>query len=350
MVDANNAMITVTLHTMAGNCIDISLPLMASVRELALKVRELLKMPIAVQKLIVGTEKLMDHSLRLVDVFGQVDAVEIGVVRVPFTPEERAELNLKLVRAVAEKSLFMVRELIMEGAQVDFQPDGGSNGDTSVSLSHWDQRPEAPSNKKSANANEKGQSAAAVNNEKPSDTHSDTSQEMGDDITEDSEDDISEDAEGSGTLPCGGITPLMMALAVGDSIIEKDLRTCGAKEVDMTPHHISIAAAFSQRDFPDVVKHIAAGADVNVQLSRGEGVEASETGSPLHACCALHRVPGSYEVAQLLIKKKADLGAGDAEGDTPLSHAKYFHAPEMFHLMQGNGAKVAGPYYNRLGH
>lgn len=69
----------------------------------------------------------------------------------------------------------------------------------------------------------------------------------------------------------------------------------------------------------------------------------------MHACAAMHMKPGAYEVAQLLIRKKANLAAGDSEGDSPLAHARYFRAAELFHLLQGHGAKIAGPYYSRFG-
>lgn len=42
----------------------------------------------------------------------------------------------------------------------------------------------------------------------------------------------------------------------------------------------------------------------------GEGIRATESGTLLHACAAQHRVPGMFELAQLLIQKKANLDAG----------------------------------------
>lgn len=40
--------------------------------------------------------------------------------------------------------------------------------------------------------------------------------------------------------------------------------------------------------------------------------------------------------------------AGDSEGDTPLAHARYFNAPDLYKLYSGNGATIAGPFYARL--
>merc|ERR1712130_1069697 len=77
------------------------------------------------------------------------------------------------------------------------------------------------------------------------------------------------------------------------------------------------------------------------------GREAS-FGTYLHACAAMHRLPGAYETAQLLICLRADLNAGDAEGDSPLAHARYFEAHELHALFKGRGAKLEGPYYGRF--
>jgi len=50
-----------------------------------------------------------------------------------------------------------------------------------------------------------------------------------------------------------------------------------------------------------------------------------------------------------LIKKGADLAAGDAEGDTPLAHARYFGAKEIYQVLEGNGAELGGPFYKYRG-
>lgn len=158
-------------------------------------------------------------------------------------------------------------------------------------------------------------------------------------------------AEGAEVNPAdeGALTPLMMAIAANDLQAAQLLRDRGAVEPDMQVQHATLALAFENSDLVDAIKHIAAGADVNTKLMRGQGIRATSSGYPLHACCALHTTHGSYELAQLLLRKKANVGLGDAEGDTPLAHAKYFHAPNLFLLLESNGAKVQGPYYKMFG-
>ncbi|CAE8616424.1 unnamed protein product [Polarella glacialis] len=143
----------------------------------------------------------------------------------------------------------------------------------------------------------------------------------------------------------GGISPLMLAIAAKDQQVATLLRAAGAEEPVMTVTHDSIAMACADRDLADVVRHIAAGADVNTRLKRGEGVVGSSSGTLLHACCALHRRPGSYEFTVLLLRRRADASIGDGEGDTPLAHAKYHGATQLFELLEGNGAILAGPFY-----
>merc|ERR1719440_2667204 len=103
---------------------------------------------------------------------------------------------------------------------------------------------------------------------------------------------------------------MMIAVAAADESACVKLRQAGAAEVDMSPKTASIAAAFQARDFVEVARHIAAGDDVNCRLFRGQGVQATSSGTPLHACCAMHGLAGSTEIAQLLIRKGADLAAG----------------------------------------
>lgn len=145
--------------------------------------------------------------------------------------------------------------------------------------------------------------------------------------------------------PCGGVSAFMVALASGDERLCEKLRQVGAAESDMVPTTNSIQEAFTSNNFVEVLRRISAGDSVNAKLSRGQGVQASSSGTPLHACCAMHKIPGATEVAQLLIRKRADLAAGDAEGDTPLAHAKYFCANELFQILESNGAELGGPFY-----
>merc|ERR1712194_609448 len=149
------------------------------------------------------------------------------------------------------------------------------------------------------------------------------------------------------------LTPLLAAVAAGNTTIANDLHCAGAPEVSMTPTTASLADAFCLHDFTDCARHIAAGADVNTKLQNGQGIRSTREGVPLHACCAQHQRPGAYELAQILISAGADLNAGDWEGDTPLAHAKYFRATQpgndISALLSGSGAEVSGPYFRMFG-
>jgi len=147
--------------------------------------------------------------------------------------------------------------------------------------------------------------------------------------------------------PCGGLTPLLVALATGREELARDFRQIGAVEPDLVPKTRTLRAALTTLNVVDITLHLMNGADPDIELQRGEAIRATETGTPLHACAANHKVPGMYEVAQLLIHKKANLDAGDSEGDTPLAHARYFNAPDLYKLYSGNGATIAGPFYAR---
>merc|ERR1712154_96730 len=123
----------------------------------------------------------------------------------------------------------------------------------------------------------------------------------------------------------------------------------GAAEPDMTVRCSSLATAFAEGDLVDVAKHLAAGADVNTRLFSGQGVQATNHGGPLHACCAMPRTPGAFEVAQILVRRKADLTLGDVEGDSPLAHARFFRAQALYELFEGHGASDSGPFYRMFG-
>lgn len=311
-VEANN-MITVTLQTMAGDMHSLN-PLCDTilVGDLARSIREYLKVPIAAQNLIWDGQLLTDASLPLKDVFGiGPKSVELLVVQRPLTCAEKNELHVQLVRAIAVGNQSEFKELRMEGASVD--PELPNDTDEEI--------------------------------EKADDTHASQMAEGDDD---DFPGEKSKAHKRSIIYSCG-ITPLMMAIAAGDDVLTRELRQCGAAEPSMSPVHESLAKAFAGHDLLDVCRHLAAGADVDTRLRRGEGIQATGSGTPLHACCAMHREQGSYEVAQLLIRKKADLQAGDSEGDTALAHARYFGADGLFELLQGNGAMISGPYYRMFG-
>lgn len=277
----------VKVSNMAGTVVELpSLSASACVADLAVKVREHCGVPICSMKLLKDGEVLLDLALSLMHVFGaEISAVDLMVIRRQLSDDEQAELDKQLIRNIARGDSNAVDEFLAEGANLD---TGISN-------------------------------------------------------------------------PCGGLSPLMMAIAAGDEDMSLKLREAGAPEPDMVPREAYIQTAFATcadtrlqalsivPDFADVVRHIAAGADVNVRLKRGQGIAATSSGTPLHACCALRNAAGSTELALLLIRKKADLGAGDSEGDTPLAHAKYFRAQDLFEVLQNNGAELGGPYYAHRG-
>jgi len=341
------------LNSMGGGTIRLEpMQLTATVRDLALQVRGLLSIPISVQNLIWGSQLLKDPSVQLVDVFGTEETeVNLTVLRRPFTVAERAELHKQLVRAASGGQTRQLRELLREGAPVDFDPDKEGH-DTSISLSHWadEEHQDGEDVTMTRAVGAQGKSEQKVQEDEHMQRDSEDSQD-----SEEAED--SEDLETpwprrrTATDPNWPteLTPLMMAIVAGDDDLAKDLRTLGAKEPDLTPKHQRLADAFQVRDFVDVVKHIANGADVNTRLRRGQGVQDTAEGRPLHACAALCDRPGSLEVAQLLLRKRADTSLGDSEGDNAMAHARYFGAEELYRLLEGHGAKLEGPFYSRFG-
>lgn len=146
---------------------------------------------------------------------------------------------------------------------------------------------------------------------------------------------------------CGGISPLALAVACKDREATKILLEAGAVLPDMTTTLPNFEEAWRAKDLPEIVRQIAAGADVNTSLAGGGGVVESRFGTPLHAVCKMHREPGAYEVLVLLLRRRADPAKGDAEGDNALAHAKYFKASDLYALLDANGAKLAGPTYFR---
>lgn len=299
--------LTVNLTSMAGDSGQLDpIPLDATVRELAHAIREKMAVPIAAQNLIWNGELITDPSLKLEDLFGFVETADIMVVRRALTEQEHSELYANLIRATTGGDAGEVVELLKEGARLEpTRPDTETE---------------------------------------PAEEHK---------TAEHSDHDYFDDRPTPGpaehTQLCGGLSPMMMAVAMQNHAIAQMLRDKGAPEPDMKPQSESLAKAFAAYDFAEVVRHVAGGADLQTKLRRGEGIFATSSGVPLHACCALHGVPGSYEVAQLLIKMKADTSQGDSEGDTPLAHAKYFGAKDIFKLLESNGAVVAGPYFSMFG-
>eukprot|EP00930_Biecheleria_cincta_P024893 TRINITY_DN1776_c0_g1_i2.p1 TRINITY_DN1776_c0_g1~~TRINITY_DN1776_c0_g1_i2.p1 ORF type:complete len:348 (-),score=82.80 TRINITY_DN1776_c0_g1_i2:233-1225(-) len=300
--------VTVLAKTMAGNETPLApLPSAALVADLAKEVREKLNVPITAQNLLYKGQLLTDLTMSLASVFGSEMAdIEIMVVQRPLTDQERHELHIQLVRAAAAGNAGEVHELLKEGAAVELIKDGNADEE-------W--TPEAAG---TANEECSASEASDVFRESPVDQKKQPPKYC-------------------------GLTPLMMAIAAGEENLAQELRKLGASEPDMTPQHSTLAEAFRQEDLVDVTRHLAAGADVETKLRQGEGITATNSGVPLHACCAMYPRPGALEVAQLLIRKKADLQAGDAEGDTPLAHVEYFSADDLFRLFEPHGAEVSGP-------
>lgn len=303
--------LTINLTSMVGDAGQLDpIPLDATVRELAHAVRDKMAVPIAAQNLIWNGELITDPSLKLEDLFGFVETADIMVVRRALTEEEHSELYANLVRATTGGNTAEVVELLKEGARLEpIRPDIGT---------------EPEEEHKTAEDSEANETAQFFE-DRPTPGPAEKNQQ------------------------CGGLSPMMMAVAMQNHAIAEMLRDRGAPEPDMKSQSESLAKAFAAGDFADVVRHVAGGADLQTKLRRGEGIRATSSGVPLHACCAMHREPGSYEVAQLLIKMKADTSQGDSEGDTPLAHAQYFGAKDIFELLESNGAVVAGPYYSMFG-
>lgn len=356
MADVNTAtVIKVNVTTVAGNCHSFtSFDGSSTVKDLALAIRTQLGVPLSLQHLVLGSDILTDLSQRLSEVVGDASEIDLSLVKRSYKMEERAALFKRLVRATVAGHNFEIRELLKEGAPVKFSWED-AHTDESVVLSHWQDDDEIAQEKEKAETKETFQ---AMEEELEVVVEGDgESEEISDDEEDSSSDDsrpsVDKQNEASQTearaAPCGGLTPLMLAKAFGNDALVNDYKACGADDVDMVSSFSTLNMAFASRDLVNVVKLIAARADVDTRLSRGEGVQATGEGSPLHACAAMHRLPGAYEVAQLLIQKKANLQAGDSEGDTPLAHARYFSATELFGLLEGAGAEVRGPFYERFG-
>jgi hypothetical protein len=357
----------ITLNTLSGEVISLP-PLQPgdTVYDLAALIRNNLKIPILVQKLVCGTAALDDHTKELQACFGSEQCPAVLLIRRPYTLLEKAELHKRLVRATAAGRVAEVRELLKEGAQVNFAPNE-EDVDTSVSLSHWEDITEDPDHRVAVGPVSVPHSSGSRPSREDSDENGDD--EM--DVNAEKEEGDRENVERKGNNieqdgmahPCGGLSPLLVALATRHETLAADFKELGACPVDMEPRAtVDLNDAFMRKDFQDIVKHIARGADVNLRMARGPigtpgtldiwsiwpGYEKSFA-NPLHACAAMHcrgmMLPGAYEIAQVLITLGADLNAGDAEGDTPLAHARFFIAEELHELYRSRGAVLAGPFY-----
>lgn len=321
-----------------------------TVNDVACVIRSSLGIPISVQTLAWGNTPLKHRSQQLGPLFGKTQDVTLTIVRRSFTPEERAELHKRLVRATAAGMVSEARELLREGAKVNFEAEEES-ADVSLALPHWQEDVEVQAQEEVPAPVQPDSLRAAGDEEqfRPS-----AEQHNGEVKKREEEDDR---RQVSSEHPCGGLSPLMVASVIGNAELVKDFEDLGAHKIELEPSQ-NLTQAFIDHNFVEIARHIKKGADLNVRMPRGPQClrewaiwpdSDQHFGTPLHACAAMHRSPGAYEMAQLLIQMRADLNAGDAEGDSPLAHARYFRAAEMYTLLEGKGAVVAGPYFGRFG-
>ncbi len=123
----------------------------------------------------------------------------------------------------------------------------------------------------------------------------------------------------------------------------------GSKSYDeLVRHERDVAKFRKQHGGRDVcLRLIPMRAVANMRLRRGEGVEASEMGNPLHACAALSvTFPDcAYLLAQTLLGRGCDLDGKDSEGDSPLAHARFFNSERIYNLFRRKGGRLLGNYF-----
>ncbi|CAE7615507.1 GABRQ [Symbiodinium sp. CCMP2592] len=242
-----------------------------TVRDLAVWIRMNMSIPIAVQHLVHESEVLTEPSQQLSKIFPGTAAPVVTVLRRPYTTQERAELFQRLIRSTAACEIAQVRELLKEGAPLDFSPEEQGH-DTSVSLDHWDT-----------------EEASAAKEELDTKTRTqEDSKDEKDENLEDGEDGSGASEEGDSELQsppdsdeemvqedavrqvCGGLTPLFMALAIGREDLARDFRQLGAKEMDLSPSS-ELGAAWTAQppNVLEIARHIVAGVDPDTMLRRG---------------------------------------------------------------------------------
>ncbi|CAK0789585.1 unnamed protein product [Prorocentrum cordatum] len=307
---AHPGTIAVRLLSLSGAPVQLeALSLDATVRDLALQVRARLEMPISVQHLILGTSTLADPSASLRDVFGQAPSAEVTVVRRPFTPEDsgRAKLHTQLVRAVAAGQAQQFRELLLEGAQVNFRAEGHG---AETPPCRWRtgarrrrrrprrQRPRARRARRAA------PTAPGAAGQRTSATATPTASRCPRTPRRTPRPPWRPRAGASLPVPAAP-RPRHRRGRPGAGAGPAAVGRAGARHGHEERGLADRVRPHGHPDFVDIVKHLAAGADVNARLSRRQGIVDTSEGAPLHACAAQFRRPGAFEVAQILVRKGA---------------------------------------------
>lgn len=288
----------VTVRNLAGNSIvyeEVSVH--SPLQELRAFVKEKWGMPVAAQRLVLNGKTVEAPGSQAIGRALQVTdggEVEVSCIRTELPHEEQRRVDEALLLAAARGDCAAIAELIADGAR----PAGLTR------------RP------REEEEGEEGESLVS----EPSDTE-------------------------GGRSP----SPLLLARVGGHKAAVQLLLDHGAPEPHLKPRQwSSMGRALGQADYAEAARLLAHKADPNTRLHRGEGILDTSSGSPLHACCAQHKRPGTAALAELLLHLGADHSIADSEGDTPMAHARYFGADNVRDVLKAHGAKVAGPYYSTL--
>lgn len=280
--------VQVSIRGLAGQLLELP-PFFASalISELKAEVRTAWGIPLGAQRFVLrdGTIVGENGAQKLANVFNLPEggAVEVTCIRKELPPEDQIVVDLALLRAAATGSLVDVKDALAQGAR-----PWGSAGQPSDAID-----PDEEERRQDAKARQ-------------------------------------------------ALTPLLFALAGRSDEVAKHLREAGAHEPDLKPKWQTLGRAFAAHDFADVARHLAHGAEPNKVLNRGEGIADTNWGTLLHACCAQHRQQCALPMVELLCRLGANINAGDSEGDSPLVHARYFGATEIYAALERHGAKFQG--------
>jgi len=289
------------------------LPGNATIRDLKVAIKQHLGIPCMQQQFVFGIDKLDASDTELLHTALQTSGltspsadtpttIELGLVCVRPPPHEQDKLDKDLLIATAAGQLARMEAALLEGASPGCCAAGCQVREASTP--------------------EKSQGIEDLNG------GADVVQTLGADLT-----------------------PLLLAAAARDEEAISLLGNYSSENLElpeMVPKSRHIGIAFRYRDFADVVRFLACGADPNTRLPRGLGVQDTNHGTLLHACCAMHTAPGAEALVELLLRLGANLEAPDAEGDPPLAHARYFGANDLYQVLQTHGARLTGPYYTRF--